>query len=231
MARYEASIFGRIRGKIGDAVGQYWKGVRYVRQYTTPTDRRSQAQLNVRQLYAILGVIYSAEHKELSPTSKTGLDSIALFEKDYGDYLKTCLREAHTTILNADLINFGENITWADVSGSEVGFEVVDNLLSWSCLLRLNPSLTHSGTFTQSTLKFCYLIYDYTSKQITTVTPLDTSKIFEIEKDSDYISVEFNQISLPAASVFLYFGYIECEYVQAGVTTKYRFWNIGRSST
>lgn len=231
MARYEASIFGRIRGKIGDAVGQYWKGVRYVRQYITPTDRRSQAQLNVRQLYAILGIIYTAEHKDLSPTAKTGLDSIALFTKDYGDYLKVCLRESHTTILNASLIRFDENIIWADVSGSAMDFEISDNILNWACTLRLNPSTPHTGNFTQSTLKFCYLIYDYTSKQVTTVTPLDTGKIFGIQKDTEYISVEFNQISLPTASVFLYFGYIECEYVQAGKTTKYRFWDIGRRSS
>lgn len=231
MARYEASIFGRIRGKIGDAVGQYWKGVRYVRQYTTPTDRRSQAQLNVRQLYAILGVIYTAEHKELSPAANTGLDSIALFSKDYGDYLKTCLREAHTTILNAGSIKFGENPDFASVSRSDIHFDTSDGVLSWDCLLRLSPNVPSSGTFVKSTLKFCYLIYDYTSKQITTVTPQDTAKIDEIVTDNNSASATFNQISLPASSVFLYFGYIECDYVRAGVTTKYRFWNIGRSNT
>jgi len=41
MAKYYASPFGIISGQVGDEIGSGWKGIRYIKKYTIPTDKGS----------------------------------------------------------------------------------------------------------------------------------------------------------------------------------------------
>ena len=111
MARYEASPFGRIRGKIGEAVGEYWKGVKYMKGYTVPTDRRSQAQLNIRYLWFILGSLYGLYHSRLKDNPFSGMQNLPLLEEDYQTYLRACIKQAQNTINKIGSIDFGHSMT------------------------------------------------------------------------------------------------------------------------
>jgi len=48
MAKLENGILGTTTGKVGPVVCQRWKTINIVRQYTIPTDRKSEAQLLYR---------------------------------------------------------------------------------------------------------------------------------------------------------------------------------------
>lgn len=122
MARYEASPFGRIRGKVGEAVGEYWKGVKYMKSYTVPTDRKSQKQLNVRWLWFILGSLYGLYHSRLKENARSGLQALPLLELDYQDYLRESLRQAQNSIEHLQNVTFNYNsadFTQSYISGDD----------------------------------------------------------------------------------------------------------------
>ena len=116
MARYEASPFGRIRGKVGEAIGEYWKGVKYMKGYTTPTDRKSQKQLNIRWLWFILGSMYGLYHSRLKDNPRSGMQNLTLLEEDYQTYLRQCIRQAQNTVDKIGSVTFGRNETDFDKS-------------------------------------------------------------------------------------------------------------------
>lgn len=122
MARYEASPFGRIRGKVGEAVGEYWKGVKYMKSYTVPTDRKSQKQLNVRWLWFVLGSLYGLYHSRLKENARSGLQALPLLELDYQDYLRESLRQAQNSIEHLQNVTFNYNsadFTRSYISGDD----------------------------------------------------------------------------------------------------------------
>lgn len=54
MGIIDAGILGVVRGKVGNVVGQTWKGINYLRIWVKPTDARSPAQLVYRNRMAFL---------------------------------------------------------------------------------------------------------------------------------------------------------------------------------
>lgn len=109
MARYEASPFGRIRGKVGEAVGEYWKGVKYMKSYAVPTDRKSQKQLNVRWLWFILGSMYGLYHSRLKENPLSGMQNLPLLELEYQDFLQTAIRRCQNSIEHINDLTFNES--------------------------------------------------------------------------------------------------------------------------
>lgn len=111
MARYDASPFGRIRGKVGEAIGEYWKGVKYMKSYAVPTDRKSQKQLNVRWLWFIFGSLYGLYHSRLKDNPLSGMQNLTMLEWDYQDYLREAIRQCQNSIEHIGDINFKQSLT------------------------------------------------------------------------------------------------------------------------
>lgn len=57
MGKLDSGILGTVKGKVGNVVGQTWKGINYVRVWVKPTDRKSAEQLIYRNRMKYLNEI------------------------------------------------------------------------------------------------------------------------------------------------------------------------------
>ena len=166
MARYEASPFGRIRGKVGEAIGEYWKGVKYMKGYTVPTDRRSQAQLNIRYLWFILGSLYGLYHSRLKDNAFSGMQNLPLLEEEYQTYLRACIKQAQNTINKIGSLDFGHSMT--DFSKSNYDSEHFTDTVNYTPKVELNfnDGLDYEDyTFTENDYKATLILFDVANKK------------------------------------------------------------------
>lgn len=174
MARYEASPFGRIRGKVGEAVGEYWKGVKYMKGYTVPTDRRSQAQLNIRYLWFILGSLYGLYHSRLKDNPLSGMQNLPLLEEDYQTYLRTCIRQAQNTINKIGSIDFGHSMTDFSESHQDGEYFTETEGETPYASLRFNDSLYEDEyNFKANGYKASLILFDVANKKTWCYAPND----------------------------------------------------------
>lgn len=230
MARYEASIFGRIQGKIGDAIGQYWKGVKYIRSFVTPTDRRSQAQLNVRQCWALTATIYRLAQSILFWQLKSGLQFFSLFKKDYAEFQRVTLRQARTNIANFGLVSLDRTLIEREYETTTAEFDSADNSLIVSINLYLQSPLPDAAAWTDSAAKGCFILFDYTTKETSffSLGSPETIEIFGGSKTA--FGITGKAFNFSPKSIYLYFYYIEAPYTLNGVTTTLRQWYGGKWS-
>lgn len=166
MARYEASPFGRIRGKVGEAIGEYWKGVKYMKGYTTPTDRKSQKQLNIRWLWFIVGSMYGLYHSRLKENQRSGMQNLPLLELDYQDYLRACIRQAQNTVTKISSLTFNHSET--DFSKSYLSGESFTDMVNRTpnVRLRFTDYLNEDEyNFKDSDFKGTLILFDVANKK------------------------------------------------------------------
>lgn len=166
MARYEASPFGRIRGKVGEAIGEYWKGVKYMKGYTTPTDRKSQKQLNIRWLWFILGSMYGLYHSRLKENKRSGMQNLPLLEEDYQDYLRACIRQAQNTVIKIDSLKFNRSET--DFDKSDYDSEHFTDVRNYTPIIGLdfrNGMDYEEYNFKDSDYKVTLILFDVANKK------------------------------------------------------------------
>lgn len=166
MARYEASPFGRIRGKVGEAVGEYWKGIKYMKSYATPTDRKSQKQLNIRWLWFILGSMYGLYHSRLKENNRSGMQNLTLLEEDYQTYLRQCIRQAQNTIDKISSVTFGHSET--DFEKSNYDSEHFTDEFNYTPIIGLdfyNGLDEEEYTFTENDYKATLILFDVANKK------------------------------------------------------------------
>ena len=166
MARYEASPFGRIRGKVGEAVGEYWKGIKYMKGYTTPTDRKSQKQLNVRWLWFIIGSLYGLYHSRLKDNNRSGMQNLPLLEEDYQTYLRLCIRQAQNSIVKISSLKFNRSET--DFDKSHYESERFTDMITYTPIVTLdfyNGMDFEDYTFKDSDYKATLILFDVANKK------------------------------------------------------------------
>lgn len=228
MAKYEASVFGRLRGKVGGVVGQYWKGVKYVKEYTIPTDRRSQAQLNVRWCTSLISLLWSAYQTRLKNEPKSGISFFPAFQNDYDGFQRIMHKETRSVISNFPNALLGADSTQRQ---GKVATLLLTNDKS-PTQVQLTEGFYVGQTPPRSELildmKAFVIFYDTTTRELQILSGQNPEEIptyvnfYWGDEDLWTGNLEFNP-----EHVYLYFMFIELRTRPGGVNKFYRSWGGG----